>query len=186
MMRVYKPIKISEGFDLQNIDCFTSLFSNENDTINTESTKYICVRYNPDVYNVNQVKVADYFSNNLFKPLTMTNYKFLFLLLEISSNKIFKFVNFEFKTDGEEAEREKTQVREMIEEGVKSTFEFLNEKGQKISYIDINVFDRINTVRIYSSGNIAISNRFKEENYFILLNLIEFLFTGKGLIKDVE
>lgn len=186
MMRVFKPMKISEAFDLKDIDSFTSLFSNDHFTIKSKSNKYICVRYSPDIYNINQERVANYFSENLYKPLTMTNYKFLYLLLEVSKSKVLKFIDFEFKFDGEETEREKAQVKEMIEEGVKSTFEFLNEMGQKISYIDLNVINHFNKIRIFSNGNIAITNKFNEEYYDILLNLIEFLFTGKGLIQDVE
>lgn len=184
-MRVYKPIKISEAFELNNIDYFTSLFSNEPCALKNDS-KYICVKYNPDVYNINQEKIAKYFSEDLYKPLTMTNYKFLYLLLEISKSDVFNFVNFEFKYEGEEAEMEKMQVKEMVEDDVKSTFEFLNETGQKISYIDFNIFNKFNTIRIFSSGNIGISNRFNEDYYDTLLNLSEFLFTGKGLIKNEE
>ncbi|MCH7321803.1 hypothetical protein LZ480_07835 [Solibacillus sp. MA9] len=182
-MRVYKPIKVSEAFDIKNIDYFTSLFSDECYAIKN-ANKYICVRYNPDIYNINQEKIAEFFSKDLYKPLTMTNYKFLYLLLEISKSEVFKFVNFEFKFDGEEAEIEKMQVKEMIEDDVKSSFEFLNETGQKISYIDFDIFDKYNSIRIFSSGNIGVSNRFNEEYNNILLNLIEFLFTGKGLINN--
>lgn len=190
-MKVYKPLKLSDEFDMGKLERFASFFSKDKNILFKSDKKYVCVNYNPDVYFENQNLINDYFSENLFTPLIMTNYKFVFLLLMISNNKNWTFTDFSFKNEGEEGESDKEIVHDLIESDDDSkkiasdTNVFLKESGQKIASIELRLLNRYK-IKIFTNGTLAISdNLLMEKNMNLLLGLVEFLFTGEGL-SDVE
>ena len=90
------------------------------------------------------------------------------------------FSDFSFKEDGEEAESEKEVVQEMLinNKDVSLISNFLKENSQKIQYIELELFKTKNRVRVFSNGNISLSNAFEKEYYSSVLKIVKFLFTG--------
>ncbi|WP_426272581.1 hypothetical protein [Exiguobacterium sp. R-17] len=179
-MKTYKAIHLLNEKAVNELKNISSLFSEKERLIFVESKPYVCVSFTPDVYFKNIHENNSYFISNYFKPLIMTNYKFLSLLLEISEDPNYKFIDFSFKQDGDEGDQEKEFVEEIIsrERNVQASFDFLESKDQTIKYIDLIVCDSKHPIRIDSSGNISVPNNFSEKYSPYIINLIEYLFTG--------
>lgn len=180
-MKTYKAIHLLKDFSEFELNEFSSLFSKENSAISNGKNPYIGVLFNPDVYLMNKEITNEYFRKNCYSPLIMTNYKFLSVLLLISKIQDYTFKDFSFKEEGEEGEIEKTVLEDMILENknVRDTFNFLESKDQTIKFIELEVFSPRNRLKIYSSGNVSISNSFSKENFPHVVHLIEYLFTGE-------
>lgn len=179
-MKIYKPIKFNKRLSAIERDEFALLFSNKSEIVGNENESFFFVRYIPDTYILNKEKIKNFYERNIFVPLVMTNYKFLYLLLRINQEKKYTFTNFELKYEGNEYELEKNTIEEMINDTkpIEPTFEMLQEKGQKIRFIDLELMNSKNRVRIYSNGNIGLSNGFEVENYKEISSIIKLLFTG--------
>lgn len=181
-MKTYKVIHMLKDFSESELNNFSSLFSEKKFYISNKEDPYVCVSFNPDVYLSNKQAISEYFKKNYYSPLIMTNYKFLSVLLLISGNTNYKFKDFSFKEEGEEGEHEKSVIEEMIFENknVHDTFSFLESKDQTIKSIELELFSPVNRLKLYSSGNISISNSFSEEYFPHIINLIDYLFTGRN------
>ncbi len=179
-MIVYKSIEMLENLSENDLKHFASLFSNKQSFIEKNGKPFLCIPYNPDTYYLNQKEISIAFEEGKFQPLVVTNYKFLALLLWTSKKSEFVFTDFSFKEDGEEAESEKTTVQDMISEGddVKTVSDFLKDNSQKIQYIELCMVNQKNKIRIFSNGNIALSNSFDKAMYSLVTDIVEFLFTG--------
>lgn len=181
-MKTYKAIHTLKDFSEYELNDFSSLFSGRNSYISNGEKPYVCIPFSPDVYLNNKQVISEYFKKNYYSPLIMTNYKFLSLLLLIVGNSNYTFKDFSFKEEGEEGEHEKSVIEEMIFENknVHDTFNFLESKDQTIKSIELEVFSPMNSLRIYSSGSISISNSFSEQYFPHVLHLIDYLFTGRN------
>lgn len=178
-MKTYKAIHLLNEQATHELKNISSLFSEKQTFISVEDNPYVCVAFTPDVYLKNIHATNKYFNHNYYVPLIMTNYKFLSLLLKISENPNYKFVDFSFKQDGDEGDQEKEFVEETIlkEKNLQESFKFLESKDQTIKYIELKICNS-NLIRIDSSGNIAVPNNFSEKYYPYVINLVKYLFTG--------
>lgn len=179
-MRIFKAIQILKDFKPNELDKFSSLFSSKQSIIADESNTFVCLSFNPDQYLRNEKTISEYFVKDYFRPLIITNYKLVALLLVTSKMEGYIFSDFSFKEDGEEAESEKEVVQEMLinNKDVSLISNFLKENSQKIQYIELELFKTKNRVRVFSNGNISLSNAFEKEYYSSVLKIVKFLFTG--------
>lgn len=179
-MRTYKAIQILRDLSPSELDDFASLFSNKQSII-SDKNQFICVALNPDCYLLNEAKIGQLFSEDYFRPLIITNYKLLSLLLITARKEEFLFTDFSFKEDGDEHENDKRIVKEMLSESndVLDISSFLKENSQKIRYIELSIENRKNRMRIYSNGNISLTNSFDERLNKLVLSVVQFLFTGR-------
>lgn len=179
-MATYKAIQILKDFSLSELEDLAALFSSKQSIIGKEDTPFKCIAYDPDCYLQNVDKISRQFENGNFRPVIITNYKFLALLLWVSKLEEFVFTDFSFKEDGEEAELEKTTVKDMLSDSdeVGNISNFLKENSQKIQYIELYLKSPKNRVRIHSNGNISLSNTFDKSLYSLIIKIVQFLFTG--------
>lgn len=181
-MKTYKAIHLLNENAKNELNSISSLFSEKESLISyTKESEYACVAFTPDVYLKNKVIINNYFSKNYFAPLVMTNYKFLSLLLMIAENPDYTFKDFSFREDGYEGDHEKEFVEELIlgEKNLQKSFNFLESKDQNIKFIELEVCNSNNRLRIYSSGNIAVSRSFDEQDFPYIINLVKYLFIGR-------
>lgn len=114
----------------------------------------------------------------------MNNYRFLALLLKISREELVTFKNFSFyHDDSEEADIDKEEIESQINQGsdLNFTFDVLEDKNQKIKYVELHLNNPKNMIRVYASGNIGLSNSFEPIYNEYILKLVEFLFTGHNV-----
>lgn len=179
-MKTYKAVQVLNVFSPSELEVFASLFSSKQSVISNDKSQFICIEINPDHYLLNKDEISELFKNNYFKPLVVTNYKLLSLLLVVAKRKEFQFTDFSFKESGEEAETEKIIVKDMLSESsdVLDISSFLKENSQKIHYLELEISNSKNRMRIYSNGNISLTNSFDKNLYPLITNVIQFLFTG--------
>ena len=179
-MATYKAIHILKDFSLSELEGLASLFSSEKSIIGKEDNPFKCIAYNPDCYLKNMDKISRQFENGNFRPVIITNYKFLALLLWGYKLEEFIFTDFSFKEDGEEAELEKEIVKGMLSDSdeVLNISNFLEENSQKIQYVELYLKSFQNRVCIHSNGNISLSNTFDKGLYSFIIKIVQFLFIG--------
>lgn len=182
-MKIYRAIKFNKETPNDKVYEFAALFSERTQIISKKKKTFVCIRYNPDTYLKNQEQIGIFYNANFFKPLVMTNYKFLALLLKISNEDIVSFKNFSFYNgDSEEGEIDKEEIESQINQGrdIDFTFDFLEEADQRIKYVELHLGSSKNKVRIYASGNIGLSENFDPEYNNYILDMVEFLFIGRN------
>ncbi|PAK66215.1 hypothetical protein [Lactococcus lactis] len=183
-MKIYKAVKFNKKLPYDKIDNFLALFSEKPQIISSENTLYACVRYNPDTYLKNEQDIGKLYESETISSLIMNNYRFLALLLKISREELVTFKNFSFyHDDSEEADIDKEEIESQINQGsdLNFTFDVLEDKNQKIKYVELHLNNPKNMIRVYASGNIGLSNSFEPIYNEYILKLVEFLFTGHNV-----
>lgn len=181
-MATYRAIQMIKTMSKKEFLRFASMFSTQQEFLNRGGS-FFCLKYNPDVYQMNQDKISEAFSSRIFKPLVITNYKFLSLLLTLyRDHRVystdFSFTYNQFEEDG--YVEEKDNLREYIAEQwiIDEIYESLDSTNSKIKYVDIKINSYQEPVRFYASGNIMIPDCLSLEDKNFIMEIVEFLFMG--------
>ncbi|MDG4957320.1 hypothetical protein [Lactococcus lactis] len=185
-MEIYKALQVKNDTSRETVNTLVSLFS-DTPSFLTKNEKFVCVKYNPDTYLSNEKKISNLYKQKVFKPLIITNYKFLALLLQLNkSNKIdAEYTDFYFSNTEYDETDDQYILKEEIKEYIKKdTLDFeellsiLSDSDYNIKFVEFKVKKSTDYVTIYTSGNIKYEKSIENVSFETVLDIIEFLFTG--------
>lgn len=177
-MRTYK-VYMQKDKELINKNKLAELFDGMPDILETKDNTIFGIKFNPEDYVFNEKKIIGKIIQFKLKPLVMTNFKFLMLLVEMQkTNMILK--SFEIKNDDNDNE-ETESIMSRTDENINGDLAFFENNDMKIKFIEIGFFESYSRFTVYSNGIISATDRFSEEEAEELARVIEFLFKGNNL-----